>query len=296
MSCVREHDDPSNAATGRRRVASDEVLPFRSTTPTGVAYWRSSESAPATPVVFLHGLGADHEGLAPVVAELSGVDAVAPDLPGYGLSAPLPAGNTVLNYADIVDEVRRDLGVPSMVVVGHSLGANIALAYAGLYPDRVAALALLHPVTAGIGPLAFLARAYYRAACWLPERLARAWLLSRPAVFLADAVTIHTRDRDRRRQILDMDYRAAALASPRAIGEAYQSLARTPFRDLAARIVAPTMLLTGGQDHLARPESVTALHDVIAGSTMRVIDGGGHLWPVEDPRAAAELLAGIMPR
>jgi len=277
----------------------------------GLAYWRTPPSghrdfngndrmdgadgqALKEPLVLLHGLGSDHEGLTDVVAALGDVDLVVPDLPGCGMSPPLTGTNSVLNYADAIEGVRVHLGARSIVLVGHSLGANVALAYAGRYPERVRSLALLHPVTESSGVGAFVARVYYRVGSWLPESLARIWLLSRPAVFLADVVSLSTRDRVRRRQILRRDYRAAAYVSPRVISEAYRSLWTTPFRDLALRITALTLLVTGTSDRLASVASLRALHDLIPRSSLRIIDGAGHLWPVEEPDAAADLIASIV--
>jgi pimeloyl-ACP methyl ester carboxylesterase len=267
----------------------------RFTTSRSVAYWRTSSSSGSvrTPMVLLHGLGADHDGLRDVVVALGDRDIVVPDLPGYGVSPPLAGPHTMMAYAAVVEDLRTHLGVSSIVLAGHSLGANIALAYAATHPERVAALALLHPVCTGDGPVARLGRAYYRVATWLPERFARWWVLSRPAIFLADSMAMTTRDPSRRRAILAQDYRAATLASPRAIGEAYQSLVNTAYLDLATRVVAPTLLVTGDRDGFARPASVRDLAARVPASRLVVIAGAGHLWPVEDPSAAASLLRSL---
>jgi pimeloyl-ACP methyl ester carboxylesterase len=182
------------------------------------------------------------------------------------------------------------LGVESFTLVGHSLGANVALAYAGMHCDRLRSLALLHPVTQGHGPIAWLGRAYYRAGVLLPRWLARPWLTSRLLVFLSDQVVLTTRDRDRRRAILQADYRTAAMASPRAIAEVYASFAQTPFTELCHHVTVPTLVVTGTRDALARPEAITDIHQRIQGSTVALIDGAGHLWPAEFPQAAAHLV------
>jgi pimeloyl-ACP methyl ester carboxylesterase len=260
----------------------------------GISYWRHHTGGTGPerePVMVLHGLGADHHGLREFIEAIPAVDVVELDLPGFGQSAPLPGRHTIVGYARAVEELRAQLGLDSVNLVGHSLGADIALAYAGLYPHRVQALTLLHPVIEGKGPTAWLARAYYRIGTWLPNAVARTWLLSKAAVYTADTIVLTTRDRARRRHILDDDYRTAAAASPRAISEAYLSLAKTPFHDLARQIVAPTLLVTGSRDSLAGQHTLAVLRSSIAGSQGLVIDGGGHLWPIEEPRAAAELVA-----
>jgi pimeloyl-ACP methyl ester carboxylesterase len=259
----------------------------------GIRYWRhhTAGTGPGLdPVMVLHGLGADHRGLREFVRAIPAVDVVELDLPGFGQSVPLSGRHTIVGYARALEEFRGSLGLDSINLVGHSLGADIALAYAGGYPARVRTLTLLHPVIDGNGPTAWLARAYYRIGTWLPDAFARAWLLSRPAIYAADTIVLTTTDRTRRRQILDDDYRTAAAASPRAICEAYLSLAGTPFHDLARQVVAPTLLVTGSRDSLAGRHALAALRTSIARSQDVVVDGAGHLWPVEEPHAAAEVV------
>jgi pimeloyl-ACP methyl ester carboxylesterase len=260
-----------------------------------VSYWRHRTGGTGPerdPVVVLHGLGADHHGLHELVQAIPAVDVVELDLPGFGRSAPLPGPHTIIGYARAVEELRVLLGLRTVNLVGHSLGADIALAYAGLFPDRVRALTLLHPVTDAIGPAALSALAYYRIASWLPDALARALLLSRPAIYVADLLVLTTRDRARRRQIIDDDYRTAAAASPRAIAEVCLSLPATPFPDLARQVVAPTLLVTGSRDALAGRRTAATLRASIARLDEVVVAGAGHLWPVEEPRAAAAVVAG----
>jgi len=260
----------------------------------GVRYWRYNTGGTGPrrdPVVVLHGLGGDHHGLRAFLRAIPAIDVVELDLPGFGRSAPLSGPHTIVNYARVLDELRVRLGLDPVNLVGHSLGADIALAYAGLYPTRVRALTLLHPVIDGRGPAAWVARAYYRIGTWLPDALARLWLLSRPATYVADTMVLTTRDRARRRRIIDDDYRTSAAASPRAISEAYISLARTPFHDLAKRVVAPTLLVTGSRDPLAGRHTLRALRASITGSRDIVITGAGHLWPIEEPDATAEVVA-----
>jgi pimeloyl-ACP methyl ester carboxylesterase len=260
----------------------------------GVSYWRyrTGGTGPRRgPIIVLHGLGADHVGLREFVQHIPAVDVVELDLPGFGQSAPLPGRHTIIGYAHAVEDLRVRLGLESVNLVGHSIGADIALAHAGLYPTRVRALALLHPVIDSGGPTASLARAYYRIASRLPDRLARVWLLSRPAIYVSDMMVFTTKDRERRRQIIDNDYRTAAAASPRAISEVCLSIPETPFYQLARQIVVPTLMVTGSRDSLTGRRTLDALRPSIARARDVVVDGAGHLWPVEEPRAAADLVA-----
>jgi pimeloyl-ACP methyl ester carboxylesterase len=101
---------------------------------------------PAPPVLLLHGLGvggvvwqAFARRLLPHLA------AVAPDLRGHGQSDAPPDGYAPADYAGDLVGVFDDLGIASAPVVGHSLGALVALALADLQPELVQWLVLLDP-------------------------------------------------------------------------------------------------------------------------------------------------------
>lgn len=265
-----------------------------------VRYWLMERDEPDV-VVLLHGLGSDHSGLAELAERVTGRSVVVPDLPGFGASAPLPGLNSLLAYAGFIDELRRHLGVDRVAVAGHSLGASIALVHAGRYPETVDALALFNPVTGVSGFAGQLSRAYYDLGASLPVPLARAWLTSRPAVWIADQFVMRTRDPSRRRAILAQDYVAYRRADLRAVQESFRSYYDTDFAGYAGRVTAPTLLITGGRDGLAPPASVRRLGEAMpaardavsgapGGARLVVVDRAGHLFPAEQPDAAGALL------
>lgn len=106
------------------------------------------------PVVMVHG-GRDHCGAwEEVITRLPpefGV--VAPDLRGHGDSDWAPgSAYTPWEYASDLDALVRALGATQPVVLaGHSLGGAIALQYAGVRPDRVAAVLVIEPFGLGRG-------------------------------------------------------------------------------------------------------------------------------------------------
>jgi len=103
---------------------------------------------PAPPVLALHGLGVAGtiwQGFARRL--LPHLAVVAPDLRGHGQSDAPPSGYLPTDYANDLIELIEDedwLEAP-VPVVGHSLGALVALALADLRPDLVRWLVLLDP-------------------------------------------------------------------------------------------------------------------------------------------------------
>jgi len=103
-----------------------------------IALLRSSEPS-GSRVLALHGWLDNAASFVPLAPLLHGIDLVAPDLPGHGRSAHLPAGadysfagavNAVLDIADA-------LGWDRFTVLGHSMGAGIGSLLAAACPERV---------------------------------------------------------------------------------------------------------------------------------------------------------------
>lgn len=258
-----------------------------------VRYWRTVRDDGGV-LVLLHGLGSDHGGLSEVGSRVAGRTVVAPDLPGFGGSAPLPGVHSLAGYADFVEALRGHLGVARVDLAGHSLGASIALVYAARYPESVGGLVLFNPVTEASGVSGWLGRTYYDVGAWLPSPLDRAWLASRPAIWLADQFVLRTPDPARRRAILDQDYVTYRRADLRAVKESFRSFYGTDFLTTPRRITAPTLLVTGGRDALAPPATVRRLHARIRAAELLVVEDAGHLFPAEEPVAAAALLNGFL--
>jgi len=71
---------------------------------------------------------------------------IAVDRPGHGKSErPDGADSTLKDQARLVHEVVLRLGVTRPVLVGHSWGGSLALAYAVQYPNELSAIVLLAP-------------------------------------------------------------------------------------------------------------------------------------------------------
>ena len=115
--------------------------------PAGALYVDDGGSG-GIPVVFVHSFaGSKAHWLAQLTHLRKSRRAVALDLRGHGDSSR-PAHNAYNEYA--VESLAADiaavadgLGLKRFVLVGHSMGAAAAIAYAGAHPERVAGLVLV---------------------------------------------------------------------------------------------------------------------------------------------------------
>jgi pimeloyl-ACP methyl ester carboxylesterase len=90
-------------------------------------YHREGEGPP---LVLLHGIGHHWQAWTPVMERLKGeFDVLACDSPGFGKSAPLPAGiePTITSYADAFEWFLAELGLERPHLAGNSMGGAIAL-------------------------------------------------------------------------------------------------------------------------------------------------------------------------
>jgi pimeloyl-ACP methyl ester carboxylesterase len=103
---------------------------------------------PAGPVfVLLHGIGLSHRSFSRLARQLGPANrVVAFDLPGFGATPRPKRRLTVEDHAALVGDRldRMDLG--PVVLVGHSMGAQFAVALAGQRPHQVERVVLIGPV------------------------------------------------------------------------------------------------------------------------------------------------------
>ena len=105
--------------------------------------WPEAHAAPERTVVCIHGLTSNH-----TVWE-SMADALAPrlrligyDLRGRGDSDKPPTGYSLAIHGDDLLGLLDHYGLRRATIMGHSLGAHIAVRFAAKHPDRVARLVL----------------------------------------------------------------------------------------------------------------------------------------------------------
>jgi pimeloyl-ACP methyl ester carboxylesterase len=110
-----------------------------------VREWGSPDGRP---LVFWHALGAAQSGaylteLAPTLTA-AGLRLIAPDAPGFGQSPPLPAERYELDsLVELLAGVLDERGIERAILMGHSWGGSIAMAFASRAPERAEGLVLV---------------------------------------------------------------------------------------------------------------------------------------------------------
>jgi pimeloyl-ACP methyl ester carboxylesterase len=107
-----------------------------------VAEWPGPVKGPT--IVCVHGLTANHTCWASVADLLSpAYRVIAYDLRGRGESDKPDKGYSLALHNDDLEGLLDHFGLKKAVLVGHSLGAHIALRFAATHPERVSKLVLV---------------------------------------------------------------------------------------------------------------------------------------------------------
>ncbi len=113
---------------------------------THIAY---TDNGRGNTLVLLHGFTESQsmwDGFAAMLSDEFRV--VTIDLPGHGQSGCLGDTHTMEEMAGCVKAVLDHLHIGKCVMVGHSMGGYVSLAFSRLYPDHVAGLGLFHSTAA----------------------------------------------------------------------------------------------------------------------------------------------------
>jgi pimeloyl-ACP methyl ester carboxylesterase len=104
-----------------------------------------SDTGKGTAVVLLHGFLENKTMWDAYVSELSKKNRIITiDLLGHGETESLGYIQTMEDNADVVHEVLSKLRIRKAILVGHSMGGYVALAFAELYPEKIKGLVLLN--------------------------------------------------------------------------------------------------------------------------------------------------------
>ncbi|WP_127473100.1 alpha/beta fold hydrolase [Microbacterium sulfonylureivorans] len=212
--------------------------------------------------VVIHGIGMGRGVFGDLTAHLDDdAQVIAVDLPGYG-EAPEP--RRVLTMERTADLVAAFLDAhvrTPAVVIGHSMGAQIALEVAARHPETVAALVLVGPT---IDPAA-------RSAPRQISRLLRDLAVESPRVIALGA-------------------REYVRAGPRLRAKFRAMLAHRP-EDVLPRVSAPTLVLRGEDDVVAPRAWCESIVAAMPDARLAEVAGHGHETMIRDAAPAAALIA-----
>jgi len=243
---------------------------------------RDTGDGPA--IVLLHGIGSGAGSWLEVALQLSQqARVVAWDAPGYGESTPLPAAAPrAEDYAARLSQTLDKLEIHHCVLVGHSLGAITAAAFARLYPQRVRRLVLISPARGYGGPAREVQREAVRA------RRLNTLGQSGIAQMAAQRSSAMLSPRPSAKALEWVRWNMARL-NPHGYRQAIELLCGD---DLLRHtpLEAPCEVHCGEADGITAPEACLTLAKAL-GAAFSLIPDAGHASPIEQPHLVAGRLA-----
>lgn len=233
-------------------------------------------------IVFLHGAGMDHSVYALQSRWFAGrgVATLAPDLPGHGRSEGAPLAD-VAAMADWTAALIERAGLDRAVLVGHSMGALIALETAARHGDLVAGLGLLGAASKMPVHPDMIASA--KAGTFDAVAMVSLWGLG-PRATMGGAPQPGQWMLGACQRLLE-GAPAGALAADLVACDAWRDGEAT-----ARRVTCPTVVVAGERDMMAPLKGAQALAKAIAGARLVVLKGAGHMMSLERPDETLDAL------
>lgn len=239
-------------------------------------------------VLWIHGYTMRWQVWHPVWSHLPGWRHVGLDLPWHGDSRPLGPGEDLAALADAVTSAASSNGIRHVVAL--SFGTVLAVEMARRHPDAARSWTLVAPALAGMphGPAVQqryrdLAALYHSAGPG--PHLTELWMSCPPDIFAAVRArpAVHAAVR----ALIDLHrWDELAEGGIRRLTDQPQRAA-----DLAV-VPAPVLLLIGDGDLLHHRACARSILAATPSASLAVLPGTGHLPLLEEPAAAAAVLAG----
>jgi pimeloyl-ACP methyl ester carboxylesterase len=244
------------------------------------------------PIVMIHGFGAAldwWDAIAPELAKDHRV--IRLDLIGHGGTAAPASGYSIERQAALVAAVLDKLGTGKVIVIGHSMGGEIADALAIARPELVDRMILIDSPSKETVKFDVTTQAYFTPV--VGEMLSH--LMTDKAIRRGLAQGFAPGFPVPERFVADMrqlTYTAFRSAHDNSV--AYQA-AKPAYQRLANLNPPPPLLVIfGAEDRLVRVETAK-LFEKVPGARVVLIEGAGHSPMVEQPAKTLDLIKSFLP-
>jgi pimeloyl-ACP methyl ester carboxylesterase len=252
-------------------------------TPADTAYRVAGKGSP---LILIHGVGLDSRVWAPQIADFSQDHRViAYDTLGHGASRLPPQGARLPDYIDQLSALIKALDLPPAILIGHSMGALIALGHALAHPDSCRAVVALNAV-------------YDRTAEHRARSLRTAELLAagKAGALLDGTLARWFDDADRadpgRGACVAQIRNRLAAADPEGYARAYRVFAEDgdAFVGRLGQLRQPALFVTAEGDPNSTPAMSHAMAAAVPRGAAAIVSGERHMLPAIAPEKVDPLI------
>lgn len=249
---------------------------------------RETEKEPKARIALIHALAMDRSNWDAVVAALPDDYAVLTlDCRGHGASTRGSGAFSVDVFASDLANIMDEIGWPSAVVSGCSMGGCVAQAFAAVHPSKTEAL-LLIDTTSWYGPTA--------SADWggRAER-ARNEGFAAMAEFQVDR-WFSPSFRTKNVQAVEKALSVFLANDVEAYGATCRMLGAADLRETTRAIKKPATIIVGRDDYATPVAAAASLNEAISGSHLVILEDARHFTPIERPHDIAGALVELCKR
>jgi pimeloyl-ACP methyl ester carboxylesterase len=238
-------------------------------------------------LLFLHGVGGGHAAWDRQIPYFTarGHRALAWDQPGYG-GAPLVEP---YDLDQVAAALKRQIGNEPVVLVGHSMGGFVAQEAYARFPALIGGLALCFTSAAFGGAGSDFARQFVAARV---APLEQGKTMAEIAARLMPSMRGSRSDPAG----LALAERIMAGIPPETYRKAVHLLTTFDRRAELAAIRVPTLLIAGSDDPVAPAAVMERMAQKVPDAEYVLLEGCGHLGPMDQPDLFNETLAGFLER
>ncbi len=254
-------------------------------------YWVVGNTSKAA-FLIIPGYSATHEGLVKLAEDLKEhFFVILPELPGWGDSPPIKNPLTIHNYAKYLHQLLQHQQKHKVIVLGHCMGATVAIEFAYLFPQSVSQLILVStPYMEGtISHELFmhLANLSHKS----PKFIRSVFYIWRSRLFVLPYHLFMLRFRNYRKKLefITKLFSYQPKQDEDAVEENWYSLMNYRYQKIKD-VNIPLHLIHGGEDILVQPQQAIKLHSLVPFATLDFIPHAGHLPPVETPGSLTSLV------
>lgn len=255
-----------------------------------IFYWTHvNRNAPT--LLIIPGLSGDHTDLSTLVEYLSrDFTVIIPDLPGWGKSEVLRGRNTLEKYTDVLSTLIKKGGYRDLTIIGHCMGAVLAIQLAHIHPTYVRQLFLLNPPYED-GTLIYCAlKKAGEIGKKAPEQIRPLFFFwqYRKLFFIFSLLT--SRYRTLRKRLLYAEEKYKKDAPLELLEENTLGIYEFDWGTLS-KIKTPTRILHGERDIIVPPKQIAILlKETGRRIPITIVPDAGHLLPMERPGEVARII------
>jgi pimeloyl-ACP methyl ester carboxylesterase len=237
-------------------------------------HYRTTGNGPT--VLLLHGFAEDGTIWLELAEQLrQHYRLIIPDLPGSGQSA-LVEGANIDSYATLIHQIiAQENPGHKTILIGHSMGGYIGLAWAEKYPDQVAGLGLFHSTAYADSDERKNIRR--KAIAFVKEKGTKLFFESTISnLFTADFAATNT-------LVLQQQVSLASIISVAAVAQYYQAMIDRPDRRFVLQQLKQPVLFVMGRHDKAVPiaQNLTECY-LPAQSHVHILENSAHMGMLEE--------------